>query len=139
MKQALVHDFIVQHKLGVLGTLSPVGKPQSALVGIGVTPDLEIVFDTVDTSRKYRNLRANPACSFVIGWSGERTVQYEGEAHQPTGDALARFQEAYFAAWPDGPDRMAWPGLVYFAVTPKWVRYSDYDQAPPMIREFDQA
>ena len=26
--------------------------------------------------------------------------------------------------------------IVYFVVRPKWVRYSDFDQRPPLIREF---
>ena len=63
-------DFMASHKLGVLGYLSPQGTPRSALVGIAVTPELEIVFDTVSSSRKYGDLRANPAASFVIGLGG---------------------------------------------------------------------
>lgn len=42
----------------------------------------------------------------------------------------------YFKAWPDGPTRMNWPGIVYFVVRPQWIRYSDFDQDPPLIREF---
>jgi hypothetical protein len=50
-KSDLFH-FVTQHKLGVLGSISPRGAPQSALVGIAVTPELEIIFDTVSSSRK---------------------------------------------------------------------------------------
>ena len=31
---------------------------------------------------------------------------------------------------------MSWPGIVYFVVRPTWIRYSDYDQSPPLIHEF---
>jgi len=31
---------------------------------------------------------------------------------------------------------MIWPGIVYFVVRPVWIRYSDFDQNPPLIREF---
>jgi hypothetical protein len=31
---------------------------------------------------------------------------------------------------------MSWPGIVYFVVRPAWIRYSDFDQDPPLIREF---
>ena len=41
-----------------------------------------------------------------------------------------------FAAWPDGPSRANWPGIVYFVVRPKWIRYSDFDQNLPLIEEF---
>jgi Pyridoxamine 5'-phosphate oxidase len=129
-------DFISRRKLGVLGYLSIQGAPRSALVGIAVTAELEIIFDTVSSSRKYGNLLANPSASFVIGWEGEATVQFEGQAFQPTGAELARYQQVYFGAWPDGPDRLKWPGIAYFVVRPQWIRYSDYDQRPPLIEEF---
>jgi pyridoxine/pyridoxamine 5'-phosphate oxidase len=136
MTRAELYNFMTAHKLGVLGYLAPSGGPRSALVGIGVTADLEIVFDTVSTSRKYPSLLQNPAASFALGWEGEATVQLEGRAFQPKGAELARYQQAYFAAWPEGRDHMAWPGITYFVVRPTWIRYSDYDQRPPLIEEF---
>src|SRR5271166_2688711 len=113
MTTADLFDFLQAQKLGVLGSISPEGAPQSSLVGIAVSPDLEIIFDTVKSSRKYRNLTHNPACSFCIGWSGEITVQFEGRAIEPSGDELARYQSVYFKNWPDGPDRLSWPGLTH--------------------------
>ena len=136
MTQADVHRFIAQCKLGVLSTLAETGAPQAALVGIAVTPNLEIIFDTVKTSRKYSNLIARRHCSFVIGWSGYQTVQYEGEAAELEGRELKRCQEVYFQALPDGPTRLEWPGIVYFVVRPRWIRYSDFDQNPPLVQEF---
>ncbi len=135
--KADLFEFMDRHKLGVLGTVSPEGVPQSSLVGIAVTPGLEIIFDTVKSSRKYGNLIANPACSFAIGWSGETTVQFQGDAREPGGAELARYQEVYFKKWPDGPSRLSWPGITYFVVRPTWIRYSDFDQNPPLIQEFN--
>ena len=77
MDEAGIYAFMAQHKLGVLSTSSDTGSPQSAVVGIAVTAQLEIIFDTVNTTRKYPNLIARPACSFVV-WDGAQTVQYEG-------------------------------------------------------------
>ncbi len=136
MTEGDVYQFASQQKLGVLATLSSVGRPQSALVGIAVTPELEIIFDTVKSSRKFQNLSLNSRCSFVVGWTGETTVQYEGEAYQPAGAELALYQKVYFARWPDGPSRMTWPGITYFVVRPTWIRYSDFDRNPPLIEEF---
>jgi pyridoxine/pyridoxamine 5'-phosphate oxidase len=136
MTKAEIYEFIAKHKLAVLGTISPQGMPQSALVGIAVTPELEIIFDTVKSSRKYHNLIANPNCSFVIGWTGEITVQYEGQAHMPSGAVLERYQQEYFEQWPDGPSRLTWPSIVYFVVRPRWIRHSDFDQNPPEIQEY---
>ena len=126
---------MAQHRYGVVSSVAADGTPQSALVGIATTPDLEIVFDTVKSSRKYPNLIARPSCSLVVGWSGEQTVQFEGVAEEPTGAELERCQQAYFAVWPDGRAHLAWPGIAYFLVRPRWIRYSDYDQRPPLIEE----
>ena len=127
---------MARHKLGVLGTTGPEGTPQSALVGIAVTPKLDIIFDTVKSSRKYPNLLARPTCSFVIGLDGEQTVQYEGIATELSGEELAHYQPFYFAALPDGPLRLSWEGIVYFVVHPTWIRFSDFAQTPPLIVEF---
>jgi hypothetical protein len=135
MDRASLHAFLTRHRYGVVSSISRNGVPQSALVGVATTPDLEIIFDTVKTSRKYPNLIERSSCSFVVG-SGEQTVQFEGIAEELGGSELKRCQEVYFAAWPDGPARMSWPGMTYFVVRPRWIRYSDYDQSPPLIEEF---
>jgi pyridoxine/pyridoxamine 5'-phosphate oxidase len=129
--------FIAESRLGVLSSLGPSGTPQSALVGIAVTKNLEIVFDTVRTSRKYGNLIARPLCSFVFGWQGEQTVQYEGTAEELSNASLQSYHETYFQVWRDGPSRLTWPGIVYFVVRPKWIRYSDFERNPPLIQEFN--
>lgn len=135
MEQQELYTFLTSHRYGVVSSVSDGGTPQSALVGIATTPDLEIVFDTVKSSRKYANLTARPDCSFAVGWSGEQTVQIEGVASELKDAELKTYQEIYFAAWPDGPSRMKWPGIAYFVVRPRWIRYSDYDKRPPRIEE----
>jgi general stress protein 26 len=128
--------FIAKSKVGVLSSIGASGTPQSALVGFAVTENLEIIFDTVKSSRKYGNLIARPECSFVFGWSGEQTMQYEGIAEELGGRQLQRYQDVYLRTWPDGLSRSQWPGIVYFLVKPKWIRYSDFDKNPPLILEF---
>ena len=110
------------------------------MVGIAVTDRFEIVFDTLASSRKAPNLRANPAIAFVIGGTregDERTVQYEGTADEPSGGELERLLAAYYARFPEGPERRAWPGLIYVRVKPTWIRYSNFGSTPPEIIEFD--
>jgi hypothetical protein len=139
MTTADVLKFLRANRLAVQASRGADGTTQAALVGFGVSDELEIVFDTLDTTRKVANLRASPRVALVIGgWSAgdERTVQYEGVADEPTGDELERLKRVYFAAWPDGPTRARWPGLVYVRVRPTWIRYSDFHQAPPVIVEF---
>jgi hypothetical protein len=112
------------------------------VVGIAVSDDFEIVFDTIETSRKAQNLRRRAAIAFVIGGlapNDERTVQYEGVADEPTSVERERLTELYLAVFPDGRERQKWPGLIYIRATPTWLRYSDYNQNPPLLVEFDQA
>jgi len=135
MTRAELLPFLQKHRLGVQSTVSPSGDPQAAVVGIAVTPESEIVFDTVDTTRKCRNLRADPKIAFVIGWDQEITVQLQGIADEPTGAERERILEAYFAVYPDGRDRLAWPGITHFRVRPTWFRYSDF-RDPQRIIEF---
>jgi hypothetical protein len=132
-------EFMRTQRLGVQTSVDAGALPQAALVGIAVTSRLELVFDTLATTRKVVNLRRNPHVAFVIGGHAEgdeRTVQYEGIADEPRGDELARVKAAYFETWPDGRARAAWPGLVYVRVRPKWIRYSDFNQRPPVVAEF---
>ena len=132
-------DFMRLHRLAVQASVSPAGVPQAAMVGFAVSDQFEIVFDTVQTTRKAQNLRQNPQLALVIGgWvpDDERTVQYEGEADEPSGAELDRLKQVYYAAYPDGPGRASWPGLIYVRVRPRWVRYSDYNKDPPEIVEF---
>ena len=111
------------------------GAPQAAVVGIAVTDTLDIIFDTLSNSRKYANIIADPRVALVIGWDAEQTAQIEGIADVPSGDALALCKQAYFAVWPDGRERETWPDIAYVRVRPRWLRYSDFSQAPPQIEE----
>lgn len=131
-----VQRFLSRHRYGVVSSISSEGTPQSALVGIAVTSELDVIFDTVKSSRKYSNLIRRPHCSFVIGWEGEQTVQFEGTAAEIIGNGISRYHLDYFSVWPDGKDRLSWPGITYFVVHPHWIRYSDYGLNPPLIQEF---
>ena len=127
--------FIRAHKWGVVASTGPSGEAQAAVVGVAVTDDLEVVFDTLGSTRKAANLRRDPRVAIVIGWDEAQTVQLEGVADEPAGAELARIQAVYFAAFADGPGRLAWPGITYFRVRPRWLRYSDFRGAEPAIHE----
>jgi pyridoxine/pyridoxamine 5'-phosphate oxidase len=111
------------HRLAVLATVHAGGTPEAALVGFAFHIDVGIVFDTSSTSRKAVNLRARPGVALVIGWDDETTLQLEGIAHEPAGDALQRAKSVYFDVWPDGRDREHWPDITYFVVRPTWLRF----------------
>jgi hypothetical protein len=119
--------FLQAQRLGVVATISPAGDPQSAVVGIAVTRQLEIVFDTLGSTRKCENLRRLPKISVVTGWDQEITVQYEGVADEPSGTELERLKMCYFGVYPDGVERQRWEGITYFRIRPTWIRYSDFN------------
>ena len=128
--------FAQGERLGVLATASGDGVSEAALMGVAVTDDFAVIFDTLKTTRKYPNLMANPRVALVIGCSGAVSLQFEGIAEELAGETLDRHLEVYFAAFPDGRDRQKWQGITYFVIRPVWLRYSDYRQPPPRIREF---
>lgn len=135
MDLAEVYRFMNEQRLAVLATVNSAGQPEAALMGYAVTPELEIIFDTVKTSRKYPNLKQNPRVAWVIGCVSEITVQYEGVAEELTGEDLVKYKKTYFAAFPDGPARESWTGITYFVVRPSWVRYCDYNPQTRRIEE----
>jgi general stress protein 26 len=142
MTTAELLSFLRRHPLAVQASVSAAGDPQAAVVGVAVTDDFEIFFDTSDTSRKVSNLRRNPKIALVIGGTidgDERTVQYEGIADEPSGAELQRMKDLYFQSFPDGRERQSWPGITYIRARPTWVRYSDFTQVPPQMIEFDSA
>ena len=137
MTKEFLYNFINKYSLTVLGTTDENNIAQTALVGFIVMPDLKIFFDTVKTSRKFKNLTLNPNVSFVFGWDSEQTVQYEGTARHPDKSELDALLKKYFDVFPDGKERnINWKDITYFVVEPKWARYSDFKE-PVKIEEIN--
>jgi hypothetical protein len=65
MDRAELLGFLRRHRLAVQASVSSTGAPQAAVVGFGVSDELELVFDTLDTTRKVGNLRHNPRTTWV--------------------------------------------------------------------------
>jgi pyridoxine/pyridoxamine 5'-phosphate oxidase len=128
MTRAELLSFLRCHRYAVQASTASDGAPQAAVVGIAVSDQLEIVLDTLGTSRKAQNLRRDPRIALVVGWDEEQTVQLEGLADEPIGEELARLKAHYFAAFPDGPAREQWPDITYVRVRIAWARYSDFRQ-----------
>ena len=126
-------------KWAVQASVSDRDAPQAAVIGVAISDDFEIVFDTLSETRKAINLRQNPKVALVIGWDEGQTVQYEGVADEPKGAELARMKRIYLAKFPDGVEREGWPGITYFRVRPMWIRYSDFRGVEPVVVTFDAA
>jgi general stress protein 26 len=135
MHRAELLRFLRQYKLAVVATSAADGAAQAAVVGFAVSDRLEIVFDTLESTRKHQNLRKDPRAALVIGWDDARTAQIQGLADFPEGEELERMKNVYFEVYPDGRERLAWPGITHVRVRPDWVRFSDYTKDPAEIVE----
>jgi hypothetical protein len=46
-----------------------------------------------------------------------------------------RILQLYLARFPDGRERLAWPGVIHIRVRPIWIRYSNFNLNPPEFVE----
>lgn len=126
--------FLRRSPFWVQASVAGSGAPQAAVVGVAVSDDLELVFDTDVGSRKWQNLRRDPRVALVF-WHDARTIQVEGTADEPEGAERDRIQAAYLATFPDGRERAS--RVSYFRVRPSWLRDSDFSVVPPRVEEID--
>lgn len=75
-------EFLRAQRLAVQASVAAGNSVQAALMGIAVTDAFELVFDTIDSSRKCRNLRRVPNVTFVIG-DVERSCAELAESRSP--------------------------------------------------------
>ncbi len=140
--KAVLLEFLRRHRYAVEASHGEEGFPEAALVQFVVNDQLELFFDSFDSTRKVANLRRDPRVAFVIGGhtAGDaRTVQYEGMVDVPTGAELEYLKSSYFALHPDGPRRSGQRGISYFRVRPRWIRYTNFNAAPAQIVVFEGA
>src|SRR6185369_299136 len=123
-----VLDYIKTQSLGVLATVNAKGLPEAATLSISQTDQLELIFQTPNSTRKYTNLQTNPHVAVVFGWSREDyiTVQYEGVARQVTdADERTRIAAIHVAANPSSKPYADLPDNKFFIVSPTQIRYSE--------------
>ncbi len=89
-KKSKVLEFIRNKHLMVISSTTVNNFSQSALVAFSENNELEIIFGTFCTTRKYKNIKHQSKVSLVIGWNEEKkiTVQYEGKAHELEGEEM---------------------------------------------------
>jgi hypothetical protein len=80
MTRAELLGFLRAHRLAVEATADPSGAVEAAVIGIAVSDTFEIVFDTLSTSRKARNLERNARIALVIGG----VLEGEERRHSPS-------------------------------------------------------
>lgn len=129
-------DFLSRQELAVISTVAK-GKPEGAVIAFVEKDDLSVIFGTFRTTRKYLNLLADPYAALTIGWSNETriTVQYEGVAHELTGNEAKIAGRALSKKNERSKKYLDLPDQRYFKITPTWIRYSNFSAVPDEIFE----
>jgi general stress protein 26 len=130
-----LHDFLASNQLAVVSTVTDKGMPSAAIVGFGQTSNLQILFGTDNTTRKYHNIQANPYVAVTVGGSTPETIQLEGTARELRADELALVREHFWKKNPFAEKQSANPSQRYFIITPTWIRYTDLRSNPWDITE----
>ncbi len=128
-KKDKILNFIKKQNLCVISTSNKNGKPESAVVAFSETDNLELIFGTFYTTRKYKNLQGNKNVSVVIGWDADVgiTVQYEGVAEEMKGRELDSCRDINLKKNPYSKKYAFEKEQRYFKIKPKWIRYSDFE------------
>ncbi|MEK7571497.1 MAG: pyridoxamine 5'-phosphate oxidase family protein [Patescibacteria group bacterium] len=139
-EKTIITNFLKQHTLATIATVNPKNlKPESALIAFAELENLEILFITLEGSRKYTNLLQNTQVAMVIGWDKHywRTLQYEGLAVSVEPAAVAYYKEL-FSQKKDTPCTEVFlsnPDMKLFKITPTWIGYSDFTGKKPQVIE----
>ena len=138
-KNIKILNFIKKQKFTVISTISYRRDKQSegSVIAFSEAENLEIIFGTYNTNRKYENIKNNPEISLVFGFSNNPkiTVQYEGTAEELSGDEKDFFAKRHVEKNPESEKYLYKTQQRYFKITPKWIRYSDFDKDPHEIFE----
>ncbi len=131
-----IYEFLKSNDHCVLSTSSD-DRPQSALMGFGISEDLDFIFGTSNKSRKYNNIQNNSNVSIVVGFDQGKTVQCEGIAELLEGEELDKYKNIYFTLRPSVKKYESLPDQVYFKVKLNWLRYTDVTKQPWDVTEIN--
>lgn len=132
-------DFLKLYKLAVISTVDTQNnKPEAACVAFAEKENLDIIFGTLNTSRKYKNLQSNQNISFVIGWSDELgSVQYEGVARELSDNEALENGEIMAIKKGKMQGYLSREDNRFFLVKPTWIRFVDKSVSPQEVSEVE--
>ena len=134
MDKNQILEFIKQSTLAVFSTADSSGKTQAGVMAVAVADDWNIYLSTENNTRKVANLQTNPQSTLVFGGLQSPSVQADGLSVIASGEEIEKCKNCILSIHPDTKDYLT-PTTVYIKFTPKWVKYSDYNQNPPLISE----
>ena len=129
-KKKRVLSFISKEILAAVATVDESGNPEVATMVVSQTDDLDLIFQTPNYYRKYKNIKNNPNIAVTFGFSLEdfTTVQFEGVANEAKGDEIEMCRKIYVGKNPRSKRYAHLPENKYFIVKPKWIRYWNFNK-----------
>lgn len=135
----LISEYVASQILGVIATVNKDNYPESALIALTESNNLELIFGTYNTTRKYQNLMQNPHVAITFGNDVDEaiTVQYEGVAEEIPEQEIDRYRALHIAKNPRSEKYAHKPEQRYFKVSPTWIRYVDLKTNPQIEFEIN--
>ena len=123
--------FLREQVLTTLSSLDADGAPESATVAFSETDDGKFLIGTSQSSRKARNVEADPRVAMTVTDAERRyTVQIKGLAQKLSDTAFAALAEEHYRQRPESLPFRDDPNQVHILVSPTEIRFSDVSVHP---------
>ncbi len=122
---------------GVLSYLDINAQPDSAFISFSATKDLNIIFGTSDTSRKFTAIKARPNVAFNVTDKESRyTVQLKGKVRELSLEELAPFEADHYAKLGVASRKFkTMPDQHFFIIEPTYLKFTDCSGNPWVITQ----
>ena len=126
-----IKEYLKEERVGVLAVEMPGGWPHAATVHFSYDQEVNcLYFETYSESMKAEAIVTGREvkASFVVGASEAKmkTLQIDGVVKMLQGEVLGKFEENYFARFPNKLEKYKKGGYVCFAMSPLWWRFTDW-------------
>lgn len=120
-------ELLHANHVGVIATHGGGETPESAVVTISETDDMEIIFGSSELGRKNKNIAVNPHVSLVVGWDivVRETLQIEGVVVRVLDSEREKIEALHCAKNPIFTKYNGNPSFQYFKLHPRWIRYAN--------------
>lgn len=120
-------ELLQANHVGVIATHGDGLSPESAVVTISETPELEIIFGSSELARKNHNIARSPNVSLVVGWDivVRETLQIEGVAVCVSDSEREAIEALHCAKNPIFAKYNGNSSFQYFKLKPHWIRYTN--------------
>lgn len=130
-------ELLQANHVGVIATHGDGLSPESAVITISETDELEIIFGSSELARKNHNIARSPNVSLVVGWDivARETLQIEGVVVRVSDTEREKIEALHCAKNPIFAKYNGNPSFQYFKLHPHWIRYANLSADHPSVWE----